>query len=84
MPSIELSFTFCLLTFFHLVLSVWFDVQRAGKVGYHEAQVIEMDFNSPVKRVKFHFWRLSNASDEWVDVGSARIAPHVSTEAVLY
>ena len=62
--------------------AVWFDVQTDGKVGYHEAQVIEMDFNSAVKRVKFHFWRLSNASDEWVEVGSPRIAPHVSISTI--
>jgi hypothetical protein len=63
--------------------AVWFDVQRDGKVGYHEAQVAEMDLNSAVKRVKFHFWRLSNASDEWIEVGSPRIAPHVSSMSYL-
>lgn len=61
---------------------VWFDVQRDGKIGYHEAQVVEMDLNSAVKRVKFHFWRLPNGSDEWVEVGSPRIAPHVSFIAI--
>ncbi|KAL7488971.1 hypothetical protein ACHAW6_014562 [Cyclotella cf. meneghiniana] len=59
-------------------IGVWFDVQRDGKIGYHEAQVIETDFKSTIKRVKFHFWRLKNASDEWVEVGSPRIAPHHS------
>jgi hypothetical protein len=67
----------------HDFSAVWFDVQRDGKVGYHEAQVAEMDFNSAVKRVKFHFWRLSNASDEWIEVGSPRIAPHVSSISYL-
>ena len=57
-------------------IGVWFDVQREGKVGYHEAQVCELDFDSNVKRVKFHFWRLSADRDEWIEVGSPRIAPH--------
>lgn len=63
---------------FFFLFAVWFDVQREGKVGYHEAQVIEIDFKSNVKRVKFHFWKLSIDRDEWVEVGSPRIAPHVS------
>ena len=63
---------------FILLHAVWFDVQREGKVGYHEAQVAELDFESSVKRVKFHFWRLSSDRDEWIEVGSPRIAPHVS------
>jgi hypothetical protein len=53
-------------------------VQREGKIGYSEAQVVELDFDSNVKRVKFTFYRLSNDRDEWVEVGSPRIAPHVS------
>ncbi|KAL7554514.1 hypothetical protein ACHAWF_017971 [Thalassiosira exigua] len=59
-------------------VGVWFDVQREGKVGYHEAQVVEIDFESNVKRVKFHFYKLSNDRDEWVEIGSPRIAPHHS------
>ncbi|KAL7541614.1 hypothetical protein ACHAXR_011069, partial [Thalassiosira sp. AJA248-18] len=59
-------------------VGVWFDVQREGKVGYHEAQVVDVDFKSNVKRVKFHFWRLGNDRDEWIDVGSPKIAPHHS------
>lgn len=47
-------------------------------MGYHEAQVTEIDFESNVKRVKFHFWKLSSDRDEWIEVGSPRIAPHVS------
>lgn len=61
-----------------LYLIVWFDVQREGKIGYHEATVAEVDFDSNVKRVKFHFWRLSSDRDEWIEVGSPRIAPHHS------
>lgn len=56
----------------------WFDVQREGKVGYHEAQVIEVDLEANVKRIKFHFWKLPSDRDEWIVVGSPRIAPHVS------
>jgi hypothetical protein len=56
----------------------WFDVQREGKIGYSEAQVVELDFNSNVKRVKFTFYRLKSDRDEWVEVGSPRIAPHHS------
>jgi len=59
-------------------IGMWFDVQRKGKVGYHEGQVMELDFKSHVKRVKFHFWKLSSDRDEWIDVGSPRIAPHHS------
>ena len=63
--------------------AAWFDVQRDGKIGYHEAQVVELDFDSNVKRVKFHFYKLSSDRDEWVDVGSPRIAPHVSAASLL-
>jgi hypothetical protein len=64
-----------------IVLSaVWFDVQREGKNGYHEAQVIELDLESNIRRAKFHFWKLSSDRDEWVEIGSPRIAPHVSTD----
>jgi len=59
-------------------VGAWFDVQREGKIGYSEAQVVELDFNSNVKRVKFTFYRLKNDRDEWVEVGSPRIAPHHS------
>lgn len=59
--------------------TAWFDVQREGKQGYHEAQVIELDLESNVRRVKFHFWKLSCDRDEWVEIGSPRIAPHVSS-----
>ena len=38
----------------------------------------EVDFDSNVKRVKFHYWRLSSDRDEWIEVGSPRIAPHHS------
>ncbi len=56
----------------------WFDVRREGKVGYSEAQVVELDFNSNVKRVKFHFYKTKSEMDEWIEIGSPRIAPHVS------
>ena len=62
----------------NIFTSAWFDVQREGKVGYHEAQVVELDLVSNVKRIKFHFWKLPNDRDEWIAVGSPRIAPHVS------
>eukprot|EP00571_Detonula_confervacea_P014493 CAMPEP_0172307760 /NCGR_PEP_ID=MMETSP1058-20130122/8537_1 /TAXON_ID=83371 /ORGANISM="Detonula confervacea, Strain CCMP 353" /LENGTH=3131 /DNA_ID=CAMNT_0013020015 /DNA_START=168 /DNA_END=9563 /DNA_ORIENTATION=+ len=62
----------------HFEVGVWFDVQREGKVGYHEAQVIDVDFESNVKRIKFHFWKLSSDRDAWVEVGSPKIAPHHS------
>ena len=61
-----------------IFLAAWFDVQRDGKVGYSEAQVVELDLNSTVKRVKFTFYRLKSDRDEWVEVGSPRIAPHHS------
>jgi hypothetical protein len=60
------------------IFAVWFDVQRDGKLGYHEAQVIELDLESNIRRVKFHFWKLPSDRDEWVEIGSPRIAPHVS------
>ncbi len=47
-------------------------------MGYHEAQVIEVDLEANVKRIKFHFWKLPSDRDEWIVVGSPRIAPHVS------
>ncbi len=62
-----------------LFFIVWFDVQREGRRGYHEAQVIELDLESNIRRVKFHFWKLSSDRDEWVEIGSPRIAPHVSS-----
>lgn len=58
-------------------------MQREGKIGYSEAQVVELDFDSNVRRVKFTFYRLSNDRDEWVEVGSPRIAPHVSPRRFL-
>lgn len=58
-------------------------MQREGKIGYSEAQVVELDFDSTVRRVKFTFYRLSNDRDEWVEVGSPRIAPHVSPRCFL-
>lgn len=58
-------------------------MQREGKIGYSEAQVVELDFDSNVRRVKFTFYRLSNDRDEWVEVGSPRIAPHVSPRCFL-
>ncbi|KAL3795774.1 hypothetical protein ACHAW5_007687 [Stephanodiscus triporus] len=61
-----------------LEIGVWFDVQREGKNGYHEAQVIELDLESNIRRAKFHFWKLSSDRDEWVEIGSPRIAPHHS------
>ncbi len=60
------------------ISSAWFDVQREGKIGYSEAQVVELDLDSNVKRVKFTFYRLKSDRDEWVEVGSPRIAPHHS------
>lgn len=51
---------------------------------YKRAQVIEVDSKSNPKRVKFHFWRLSNDQNEWVDVKSPRIAPSVSTSCFSY
>lgn len=58
-------------------------MQREGKIGYSEAQVVELDFDSNVRRVKFTFYRLSNDRDEWVEVGSPRIAPHVSPHVFI-
>lgn len=71
-------FSFSYQQFTHLSTPAWFDVQREGKVGYHEAQVVELDLESNVKRIKFHFWKLPTDRDEWIAVGSPRIAPHVS------
>ena len=51
-------------------------------MGYHEAQVTELDFKSNVKRVKFHFWKLSCDRDEWIEVGSPKIAPHVRNSLI--
>jgi len=59
-------------------IGAWFDVRREGKVGYSEAQVVKLDFNSNVKRVKFHFYKTKSEMDEWIEVGSPRIAPHHS------
>ncbi|KAL7473776.1 hypothetical protein ACHAXS_014443 [Conticribra weissflogii] len=59
-------------------IGAWFDVRREGKVGYSEAQVVELDFNSNVKRVKFHFYKTKSEMDEWIEIGSPRIAPHHS------
>mmetsp|Transcript_31208 Transcript_31208/g.36006 ORF Transcript_31208/g.36006 Transcript_31208/m.36006 type:complete len:434 (+) Transcript_31208:156-1457(+) len=58
-----------------------FDVLRIGyrnKKVYTEAKVIGTSFDSSTKMVKFHYPRLKGKYDEWVELGSARIAPHRS------
>ena len=68
----------------HLILSDtytdWFLVHRQGRLEY--GQVVEMDFDSKVKRVKFHFMNLSEDHDEWIELGSPRIAPNVSESSI--
>ena len=72
------------MSFFSLQLNptsqliAWFDVLRESEIGYREAKVIDVDFKSNLKRVKFHFWHLKKDQDEWIEIGSPRVAPHVS------
>jgi len=52
-----------------------FDVFREKAKKYLQAEVIETDFESDAKRVHFHYLRLKKQLDEWIEVGSSRIAP---------
>mmetsp|Transcript_29626 Transcript_29626/g.43112 ORF Transcript_29626/g.43112 Transcript_29626/m.43112 type:complete len:679 (+) Transcript_29626:2-2038(+) len=61
-----------------------FDVLQGRKNKYYEGEVVEVDFMSEVKRVKFYFPRMKNNFDEWIDLNSGRIAPLNSyTEPIL-
>ena len=48
---------------------------REKSKRYLQAEVIETDFDTNVKRVHFHYLRLKRQHDEWIEVGSPRIAP---------
>lgn len=51
-----------------------FDVLRQNKERYEVGVVSKVDFSGKIKRIQFHFPRLSSKFDEWIDFGSERIA----------
>lgn len=55
-----------------------FDVKRTTKGAgekYSVATVTHIDFSGSIKRIKFHFSKTSSDADEWIPLGSDRIAP---------
>ena len=52
-----------------------FDVIRRNKHKHYEGIIVDTDFNSSIKRVKFHFPRVNKKFDEWIELPSNRIAP---------
>jgi len=52
-----------------------FDILRTGKKHFTEGVVVNVDFASAAKRLLFHFPRTAAKWDEWVEIGSKRIAP---------
>eukprot|EP00594_Rhizosolenia_setigera_P004820 CAMPEP_0178941916 /NCGR_PEP_ID=MMETSP0789-20121207/1690_1 /TAXON_ID=3005 /ORGANISM="Rhizosolenia setigera, Strain CCMP 1694" /LENGTH=746 /DNA_ID=CAMNT_0020621239 /DNA_START=147 /DNA_END=2387 /DNA_ORIENTATION=+ len=58
-------------------LNTRFDVKNSMLDKYIEAIVVQRDFKSAQKRIKFHFPELkSSKADEWVNMDSNRIKPH--------
>ncbi|GAX25234.1 hypothetical protein FisN_5Lh316 [Fistulifera solaris] len=51
-----------------------FDVRRHDKEKYEVGVVSKVDFSGKIKRIQFHFPKLSRKFDEWIDFGSERIA----------
>lgn len=63
-----------------------FDVlrtNRAKKKICCTGIVIDLDLSGATKRVKFHFAKVAAKFDEWIDVGSPRIAPLNSTQSIV-
>lgn len=56
--------------------SAKFDVIRKDRDYYTEGTVLEVDFESSVKRVYFRFRGMPDKWNEWVEAESTRIAPH--------
>jgi hypothetical protein len=50
-------------------------VIRTGKQYFSTGIVMNKDFSSSVKRVLFHFPKTQTKYDEWIEIGSSRIAP---------
>lgn len=55
-------------------LTARFDVLRQNKEKYEVGVVAKVDFSGEMKRVQFHFPKLPSKFDEWIGVGSERIA----------
>lgn len=55
-----------------------FDVRRSDKVNFTVAAVTKVDFSGTIKRIMFHFAKTSSDRDEWIELGSPRIAPRYS------
>lgn len=51
-----------------------FDVLRTGKKNYCTGEVVDVDFQTPNSKVKFHFPKVKEKFDEWIDVPSERVA----------
>jgi hypothetical protein len=65
---------FLLLKQINNVFSARFDVRRHDKEKYEVGVVTKVDFSGKIKRIQFHFPKLSRKFDEWIDFGSERIA----------
>ena len=63
------------------VINSWRDVYCIRNRIYYEAQVkgikeSKNQHNKPVQMIRFHFKGWKPCFDEWIEVGSSRIAPH--------
>jgi hypothetical protein len=77
-PSIGLldcCLAYCQLIPVFAYTAARFDVIRTGKHNFSTGIVMNKDFSSSVKRVLFHFPKTKTKYDEWVEIGSSRIAP---------
>lgn len=55
-----------------------FDVRRSDKQHFSTAIVSKVDSSGEKTRIKFHFAKTSTCRDEWIDIGSDRIAVYGS------
>lgn len=57
------------------IIGARFDVLRSGKDYFSTGEVVNVDYSGSVKRVLFHFPKTKALYDEWLEIGSPRIAP---------
>mmetsp|Transcript_10662 Transcript_10662/g.16290 ORF Transcript_10662/g.16290 Transcript_10662/m.16290 type:complete len:2385 (+) Transcript_10662:186-7340(+) len=58
-----------------------FDVLRTCKDTYCTGEIVDVNFKTPDGKVKFHFPKVKEKFDEWIDVPSERVAPLFSKQA---
>jgi hypothetical protein len=74
---LTLSFSPLSSSFYVARLDILRKPNRSGKAKFYSAVIVGVDVELDVaKRVKIHFPKTSSKFDEWIEVGSNRIAPH--------